>query len=111
IGMWDVMGEPSGGYNSQYTAPQSSYIAMEDITPSGWGDQFENDKSFTSPITEQYQNPPKEVWVTLGEPSGKYDFMVKYSAPPSSQIAMEDIVPTGWDEHYDDNFTLEEARE
>src|SRR4051812_33159304 len=37
--------------------------------------------------------------------------MVKYSAPPSSQIAMEDIVPTGWDEHYDDNFAFQEARE
>src|SRR4051812_12152803 len=53
----------------------------------------------------------KEVWDTLGEPSGKYDYMVKYSAPPSSQIAMENIVPTGWDEHYDDNFAFEEARE
>src|SRR3954464_11635431 len=62
-----------------------------------------------SQVTEQYQNPPKEVWDTLGEPSGKYDYMVKYSAPPSSQIAMKDIVPTGWDEHYDDNFTFEEA--
>src|SRR3954462_7806442 len=111
MGMWDTLGDPSGGYNYQYTAPQSSFIAMEDIAPTGWGDQFENDKSLTSPSTEQYQNPPKEVWDTLGEPSGKYDFMVKYSAPPSSQIAMEDIVPTGWDEHYNDNFTLEEARE
>src|SRR3954464_3499637 len=81
---------------------------MEDITPTGWGDQFEDCKSFTSSITEQYQSPPspKEVWDTLGELSGKYDFMVKYSAPLSSQIAIEDITPTGWDEHFKDNMTL-----
>src|SRR3954464_12998735 len=111
MGMWDAIQEPNGGYNYQYATPQNSYIAMDDLTPTGWGDQIGNDESFTSPVTEQYQNPPKEVWDTLGEPSGKYDYMVKYSAPPSSQIVMEDIVPTGWDEHYDDNFALEKARE
>src|SRR3954467_2800645 len=111
--VWDTLGELSGGYDFlvKYTAPQSYFIAMEDIAPTGWGDQFEDDKSFTSPITEQYQNPPKRVWDTLGEPSGKYDFMVKYSAPPSSQVAIEDIVPTGWDEHCKDNFTPDEAWE
>src|SRR3954470_5549620 len=37
--------------------------------------------------------------------------MVKYSAPPSSRVAIEDIVPTRWDEHCADNFTPEEAWE
>src|SRR4051812_48869268 len=87
-------------------AAQSFFIAMEDITPIGWGDQFEDCKSFTSSITEQYQSPPspKEVWDTLGKPSGKYDYMVKYSAPLSSQIAIEDITPTRWDNHFEDNM-------
>src|SRR3954469_24340907 len=54
--IWDTLGEPSGGYDFlvKYTAPQSSFIAMEDITPTGWGDQFEDCKSFTSSITECY---------------------------------------------------------
>src|SRR4051812_30985811 len=65
MGMWDTLGDPSNGYNYQYAAPQSSFIAMEDMTPTGWGDQFENDKSLTSPSTQQYHNPPKEIWDTL----------------------------------------------
>src|SRR3954467_15558785 len=58
--VWDTLGEPSGRYDFlvKYTTPQSSFIAMEDIAPTGWGDQFEDCKSFTSSITEQYQSPP-----------------------------------------------------
>jgi hypothetical protein len=41
-----------------------------------------------------------ENWGTLGQPSGKYDYMVKYSAPPPT-TPIEEIVPTGWDD--DDN--------
>src|SRR3954463_5463668 len=44
---------------------------------------------------------PEETWDTLGEPSGKFDYMVKYSAPESSKISLEDIVPTGWNIDYE----------
>src|ERR1051325_831334 len=37
-----------------------------------------------------------EVWDTLGQPSGKFDFMVKYTAPESYKITIEDIKATGW---------------
>jgi hypothetical protein len=37
-------------------------------------------------------------WGTLGQPSGKYDYMVKYSAPSSSEVTIDEIVPSGWDE-------------
>ena len=40
---------------------------------------------------------PAEVWDTLGQPSSKFDFMVKYTAPESSKISIEDIQPTGWE--------------
>ena len=40
---------------------------------------------------------PAEVWDTLGKPSGKFDFMVKYTAPESSKISIEDIQPTRWE--------------
>ena len=43
--------------------------------------------------------PMKErCWDTLGESSGKFDYLVRYDAPESAQIRMEDIQPTGWDE-------------
>src|ERR1051325_9423380 len=42
---------------------------------------------------QQHENPPvpSKVWDTLGEPSGKFDYMVKYTAPESSKIRIEDI--------------------
>ena len=41
-------------------------------------------------------SPQKEIWDTLGEPSGKFDYLVKYSAPESSKVHIEDIKLTGW---------------
>src|SRR4051812_32372227 len=52
---------------------------------------------------------PAEIWDTLGQPSGKYDYMVKYTAPESSKIAMEDIQPTGWGDSFEYNSQPEEA--
>lgn len=43
--------------------------------------------------------PVKEGrWDTLGEPSGKFDYLVMYDAPESAQVRIEDIQPTGWGE-------------
>src|SRR3954468_8030524 len=71
---------------------------------------IEDDEVISHHITQQYPNevPPvsKEVWDTLGEPSGKYDFLVKYTAPQSSLIAIEDIVPTGWDDQFEDDISI-----
>ena len=52
--------------------------------------------SFDSDLESIASNIPTEIWDTLGQPSGKYDFLVKYSAPASSRINIEDIQPTGW---------------
>src|SRR3954463_9641410 len=48
-------------------------------------------------------------WDTLGQPSGKFDYMVKYTAPESSKIAMEDIQPTGWGDSCEYDSQPEEA--
>ena len=37
-----------------------------------------------------------EVWDTLGKPSGKFDYMVKYTVPESYKISIEDVKVTGW---------------
>ncbi|GJV64983.1 hypothetical protein Tco_1475811 [Tanacetum coccineum] len=46
-----------------------------------------------------------ERWSTLGEPSGKWDYYVKYDAPPDT-TPIEEIAATGWgDEFSDDEVT------
>jgi hypothetical protein len=39
----------------------------------------------------------------LGQPSGKYDYLVKYNAPASSQIDINTIQPSGWGDVSSDN--------
>ena len=46
------------------------------------------------------QNKP-EVRDLLGQPSGKFDYKVKYSAPPSAHVLIESVVPSGWGEEFD----------
>ena len=39
----------------------------------------------------------QEVWDTLGQPSGKFNYIVKYFKPPVNNIFMSGIVvPIGW---------------
>ena len=38
----------------------------------------------------------EEVVDTLGQPSGKFDYFVKYSPPPNFFIDLKDVVPDGW---------------
>ncbi|GKC38946.1 hypothetical protein Tco_1051330, partial [Tanacetum coccineum] len=46
-----------------------------------------------------------ERWSTFGEPSGKWDYHVKYDAPPDT-TPIEKIAATGWgDEFSDDEVT------
>src|ERR1051325_11720761 len=45
-----------------------------------------------------------EVWDTLGQPSGKFDYMVKYSVPESYKIPMEDVKVTGWGDDFPEDY-------
>src|ERR1051325_4385632 len=45
-----------------------------------------------------------KVWDTLGHPSGKFDFMVKYTAPECYKIPIEDIKATGWGDDYPEEY-------
>ena len=47
------------------------------------------------------QNKP-EVWDLLCQPFGKFDYKVKYSAPPSAHVLTKSIVPLGWGEEFDE---------
>ena len=38
----------------------------------------------------------------MGQPSGKFDYKVFYSKPPSYDILIESIILGGWGEEFDD---------
>src|ERR1051325_9991525 len=44
------------------------------------------------------------VWDTLGQPSGKYDYMVKYTVPDSYKIPIEDVKATGWGDDFPEDY-------
>ena len=69
----------------------SGYISQEELyTP--FCPPSEKSKGMFQPNSKKVIPPiPAEVWDTLGQPSGKFDFMVKYAAPESSKISIEDI--------------------
>ena len=39
----------------------------------------------------------------MGQPSGKFDYKVFYSKPPSYDIPIESIVPGGWGDEFNDD--------
>ena len=39
----------------------------------------------------------------LGQPSGKFDYKVFYSKPPSYDIPIESIMPGGWGDEFEDD--------
>ena len=45
----------------------------------------------------------------MGQPSGKFDFLVKYTAPASSRVRFEDIQPTGWEDLSEYDMSIEDA--
>ena len=44
----------------------------------------------------------------MGQPSGKFDYKVFYSKPPSYDIPIESIIPGGWGDEFDDNEPVSE---
>jgi hypothetical protein len=87
----------------------SGYISQEELyTP--FCPPSEKSKGVFQPNNKKVIPPiPAEVWDTLGQPSGKFDFLVKYTAPESSKISIEDIQPTGWGDPFEYNSQPEEA--
>ena len=45
-----------------------------------------------------------EVWDTLGQPSGKFDYMVKYTFPESYKIPIEDVKATRWGDDFPEDY-------
>lgn len=65
-----------------YTTP-ILHVPIEEVVPEDW--QF-----------KEQLHIQEVVWDTLGEPSGKSHFLVKYTKPPSADIPIDAIIPRGW---------------
>ena len=55
---------------------------------------------------EESLDAPKDaakVKDLLGQSSGKFDYKVFYSKPPSYDIPIESITPEGWGDEFEDN--------
>ena len=62
--------------------------------------------SFEDINLQETPNAPKseeKVEDLLGQPSGKFDYKVFYSNPPSYDIPIKSIVPGGWGDEFDDD--------
>src|ERR1051325_6343721 len=45
-----------------------------------------------------------DVWDTLGQPSGKFDYVVKYTVPEIYKIPIEDVKATGWGDDFPEDY-------
>ena len=97
------MGQPSGKFDYKvfYSKLPSYDIPIELIVPRGWGDKF--DKLESEKEAKIPKQPQRGVEDLLGQPSGKFNYKVFYSKPPSYDIPIESIVPGGWGDEFDDD--------
>ncbi|GJU25500.1 hypothetical protein Tco_1164121 [Tanacetum coccineum] len=58
-------------------------------------------KAKRSNISKRSRQRSWEKWSTLGEPSGKWDYYVKYDAPTNT-TPIEEITATGWGDEFSD---------
>ena len=67
--------------------------------------------SFEDMNLQEIPNTPKseeKVEDLLGQPSGKFDYKVFYSKPPSYDIPIESIIPGGWGDEFEDDGPVSE---
>ena len=67
--------------------------------------------SFEDMSLQEIPHAPKneeKVEDLLGQPSGKFDYKVFYSKPPSYDIPMESIIPEGWGDEFEDDGSVSE---
>ena len=76
----------------------NSRVSEEEILNS-----FEDINLQTKEETHEAPKDVKRVEYLLGQPSGKFDYKVFYSKPPSYDIPIESLVPGGWEDKFDDD--------
>ena len=69
---------------------------------------FEDINLQTKEETHDVPESNEKVEDLLGQPSGKFDYKVFYSKPPSYDIPIESILPGGWGDEFDDDKPVSE---
>ena len=75
----------------------NSWVSEEEILNS-----FEDINLQTKKETHEAPKSEEKVEDLLGQPSGKFDYKVFYSKPPSDDIPIESIILGGWGDEFDD---------
>ena len=81
----------------------NSGVSKEEVLNS-----FEDINLQTQEKTPDAAKSDEKVEDLLGQPSGKFDYKVFYSKPPSFDIPIESIMSGGWDDEFDDNEPVSE---
>ena len=85
------------------------------MTINSWVSEEEVLNSFENISLQTNENAPdtpkwsqKGVEDLLGQPSGKFDYKVFYSKPPSYDIPIESIIPRGWGDEFENDEPVSE---
>ncbi|GMN74813.1 hypothetical protein TIFTF001_054450 [Ficus carica] len=88
-------------YTPQEEQPPPKYNNLDEEIASEEEELIQEDHIVV--VLVQQDPESEERWDTLGQTSGKYDFLVRYSAPAHFGQSIEEIIPTGWDEDEEDD--------
>ena len=69
---------------------------------------FEDINLQTQEKTPDAPKSDEKVEDLLGQPSGKFDYKVFYSKPPSYDIPIKSIIPGGWGDEFEDDGPVSE---
>nr|WOJ52284.1 nonfunctional polyprotein due to mutation [Fig badnavirus 2] len=94
-------------YDGSVSIRFRDYVPTEEQAPPRYNEHDEEVNEDEEELIQEHHTlavlREKENWDTLGQPSGKYDFYVRYSVPESSKIPIESIQSTGWDDMEEDS--------
>ena len=81
----------------------TSRVSEEEVLNS-----FEDLNLKTNKKTPDTPRDAEKIEDLLGQPSGKFDYKVFYSKPPSYDIPIESITPKGWGDEFEDGEPVNE---
>ena len=88
--------------NYRNVPPPASMMINSGVSEEEILNSFEDINLQTQEKTPDAPKSDEKVEDLLGQPSGKFDYKVFYSKPPSYDIPIESIVPGSWGDEFDD---------
>ena len=81
----------------------NSGVSKEEVLNS-----FEDINLQTQEKTPDAPKSDEKIEDLLGQPSGKFDYKVFYTKPPSFDVPIESIIPGGWGDEFEDDEPVSE---